>query len=274
MIQDENGRDLTYGEVIQELKDDAKSIGVRLDFGFNYVTLYHGTSKKSSAQILKTGYFKDGFFFSNTGKSQYGDSVYWYAKNRGEQDGSGPDVLKMNVDPRCFHINTGTSEIESDGDLWLWSDGVWRNKKEEKSENYDFKSSLNVMKLLDIKSQSFVQNFAMSMLRYKYYNLKIRNKDKLLSEFKQELKNYLEKGEESPRWMSNQAKLWKCDNKQQFIDYINKFLNINSLDILIEDIPIRENRLMKFHEFIIESNTKFMYHTTKKKMWRKYYQRD
>lgn len=215
-------RELTYGEVIQDLKDDAKSIGIRLDFGYNYVTLYHGTSKKSATEIRNSGFFKDGFFFSNTGRSQYGDSIHWYAKNRGNKDGSGSEIMKMNVDPRSFHINTGTSEIESDGDLWLWGDGVWRNKKEEKSEDYDFKSSLDIMKIFDFKSQSFVQNFAMSMLRYKYYNLKIRNKDKLLSEFKQELKNYLEKGQESPRWMSNQSKLWKCDNKQQFIEYINE----------------------------------------------------
>jgi hypothetical protein len=246
---DDNGRELTYGEVVKDLKDDAKSIGIRLDFGFNYVTLYHGTSKKSAAEIRKSGFFRDGFFFSNTGKSQYGDSVHWYAKNRGQKDGSGPDVLTMKVDPRSFHINTGTSEIESDGDLWLWSDGIWRNTKEEKTEKYDFKSSSEIMKLFDIKSQWVIQDFFMSMLRYKYYNLKIRNKDKLLSEFKQELKNYLEKGEESPRWMSNQAKLWKCENKKQFIEYINKFLNINSLDVLIEN-SVKENKILKFQEFI------------------------
>jgi hypothetical protein len=242
-------REPTYGEVIQDLKDDAKSIGVRLDFSFNYVTLYHGTSKKGASEIRNSGLFRDGFFFSNTSKSQYGDSVYWYAKNRGEKDGSGPDVMKMNVDPRSFHINVGTSEIESDGDLWLWSDGVWRNRKEEKSENYESKSSKIIMEMFDIKSSSFVQNFAMSMLRYKYYNLKIRDKEKLLSEFKQELRNYLETGEERPRWMTTQAKLWKCENKQEFIENINKFLDIKSLDVLIEDKPIRESRLLKFDQY-------------------------
>ena len=238
---DDNGRESTYGEVVQDLKDDAKSIGIRLDFGFNYVTLYHGTSKKGSSEIRNSGFFKDGFFFSNIGKNEYGDSVQWYAKSRGEKDGSGPDIMKMNVDPRCFHINRG--------DLWLWSDNIWRNKKEEKSENYEFKSSKIIMELFDIKSPWFVQNFIMSMLRYKYYNLKIRNKDELLSEFKQELRNYLEKGEERPRWMSTQAKLWKCENKKEFIDDINKFLNIKSFDILIEN-PIRESRLLKFEQFI------------------------
>ena len=152
------------GDKIQELRDDAKSIGIRLDFGFNnsYVTLYHGTSKKSAEEIKKSGFFRDGFFFSRKGKQQYGDSVESYSKMRGERDGSGGEVIKMDIDVNSFHINVGTSEIESDGDLWIWNDNIWRNKEEKNEEKFEIKSSKKIAEELSISSIEFLMNFAIS----------------------------------------------------------------------------------------------------------------
>lgn len=226
---------MTNGEYLQELRDDAKSVNIRLDISIDgtYVTLYHGTSKKIADEIRRTKIFKDGFFFSKKSKSMYGDSVNWYARNRGEKDGSGPEVLTMKVDPRSFFVNIGTAELESRGDLYLWSDNIWRNRKQKTDSVFDFKPSKEIAELMNIESLQFVQNFAMSMLRHKYWNLKIRNKTELLSEFKNELKNFLEKGEDRPRWLSVQAKTWNC-NKEEFVENINKFLKLKSLDILIK----------------------------------------
>lgn len=240
---------MTNGEYLQELRDDAKSVNIRLDISIDgsYVTLYHGTSKKMADTIRKTKIFKDGFFFSKISKSMYGDSVGWYARNRGERDGSGPEILTMNVDPRSFFVNTGTAEIESRGDLYLWSDNVWRNKKQKTDTYFDFKLSKDVAELMNIKSFNFVANFAMSMLRHKYWTLKIRNKSELLSEFKNEFRNFLEEGEGRPRWLTTQAKMWGCKNKEELIENINKFLKLKSLDILIKDV--KESRIVDFRGF-------------------------
>jgi hypothetical protein len=196
------------------------------------VNLYHGTSKKSANEILKTGFFRDGFFFSKIAKGEWGDSVSSYANIRGKQDGSGGEVLKMKVDPKSFHINTSTSEIESDGDLWLHSDNIWRNVKEEKND-FEFKNSAEISSLLNIKSLNFVMHFAMSMLWHKYYNLKIKNKKDLFSDFKSDLQYFLDYGKEHPRWLLNSAKKLKC-TKIEFVENINKFLNLENINILLK----------------------------------------
>lgn len=224
----------THSDAIQDLKDDAKSINIKLDFSINdiYVNLYHGTSKKSAAEILKSGFFRDGFFFSKNSKGEWGDSVHSYANIRGKQDGSGGKVLKMKVDPKSFHINTSTSELESDGDLWLHSDGIWRNKKEENNV-LEFKTSSEISVLLDIKSIYFIMNFVMSMLWHKYYTLKIRNKNELFSDFKSDLQYFLDYSEERPRWLANKSKTFKC-TKNEFVENIKKFINLENIDILLK----------------------------------------
>jgi hypothetical protein len=237
---------------IQELKDDAKSIGIKLKFSINYtyVTLYHGTSKKSANEIRKSGFFRDGFFFSKLGEGEYGDSVSQYANIRGKADGSGSEILEMKVDTDSFHINVGTSELESDGDLWLWNDRIWRNTNPQEKEIINFKSSKEICKLLNIDSLNFVAGFAMSILRHKYFNLKITNKEKLFIDFKEDLEVEIERCKERPRMASNRAKLWRC-TKQEFIDNLNKFYNLTNLDPLIEkEESIKENRLLNFDKFI------------------------
>lgn len=242
---------MTTTEIVRELMNDAKSIGIRLDFGpyDTYVTLYHGTSKKCAGEIRRSGHFQDGYFFSNPTKGGiYSDaSAKWYAKSRGEKDGSGPEILKMKVDPNSFFISTSSSELESRGDLWLWKDGIWRNKK-EKMNYFDFKSSKEIAEMLNIQSLRFVMDFAMSMLRHKYFNLGIKDKKQLLSELKEEMRNYLEQFNDRPKALSFQAKKWKC-TREEFVENINKFLDMKSLEPLIKYPEIKENRLLKFIDY-------------------------
>lgn len=231
---------------INELIDDAKSVGIRLNFSTNkdYVILYHGTSEKCGNEIIKNGFFKDGFFFSNTSKSMYGDSVYWYAKNRAKQnneDGHGV-VLTMKVAVGSFHINSGTAEIESDGDLYLWNDGIWRNKKEELI-SIDFKDSLELSK--DLKINNKFANLLVNTIRNWYFNLK-KDRHELFDDLKELLENIKEKYN-TKRKLYNFAKNYIGISGEELENNLNILANLENINVFIK--PITEKFITKFSLF-------------------------
>ena len=63
------------------------------------------------------------------------------------------------------------------------------------------------------------------------------------------MRNYLEQFNDRPKALSFQAKKWKC-TREEFVEYINKFLDMKSLEPLIKYPEIKENRLLKFDQFI------------------------
>jgi hypothetical protein len=236
--------------VVRELMDDAKSIGKRLDFSINkdYVTLYHGTSKKAGDEIKKSGFFQDGFFFSSVGKSEYGDTVYWYAKNRAKQKnetGNGM-VLTMKVDVNSFHINTGTAEIESDGDLYLWQDGIWRNRKEKSRTELqlEFKNGLEISEDLQINKK-----FAwllINTIHNWYFNIKI-DESELLNKIK-ELVNDIKEKYDTKRKLYNFAKNYVGMPGEEIEKNLDILSNLDNIDVFIKQ-PISEKFITKFSIF-------------------------
>lgn len=217
----------SFVDHVRMLNEDAKDINIRLDWGFNnkYVTLYHGTSKTAAEQIKKTGFFKDGFFFSKKSNSEHGDNVYVYADIRAHQAGEKGkgEVITMMVSPDSFHINRGTAEFESDGDLYLWEDGVWRNRKEEDQEQIELKSAkqLNAEYGMPLSLSIGYCN----LLRTELYERNLRSKKDLQAALDSDIERFDEELKESPRKISNREKnifrLQKGDMKK-WIDFIRE----------------------------------------------------
>jgi tRNA nucleotidyltransferase (CCA-adding enzyme) len=229
----EDGGRIPMQTHIEWLKDDARSINKRLDFGFNYVTLYHGTTQKAAKLINDTGFFKDGFFFSSTGKNQYGDDVYSYAKIRAQQvgeSGSGA-VLTMRVSPDSFHVNTGTSELESDGDLYKWSDGVWRNRQEVKKE-LELYSSKELAEKYDL--DRFTMNLMINRIHYIINIDKITDIADIESEFMNDIDYHLEMYDNQPRKFTNYAKNVLRIDKQTFKKTLDT-IKSNGIKMFIKD---------------------------------------
>lgn len=229
---------------VRDLMDDAKSIGKRLDFSYNkdYVTLYHGTSEKAGNEINRTGFFQDGFFFSSVGKSEYGDTVYWYAKNRAKQKnetGNGM-VLTMKVDVDSFHINRGTAEIESDGDLYLWQDGIWRNRK-EKSRTLEFKNSLELSEDLQIHKK-FAWLLINTISNW-YFTFKI-DESELLNKIK-ELVDDIKEKYDTKRKLYNFAKNYIGMPGEEIEKNLDILSNLKNIDVFIEQ-KMSEKLITKF----------------------------
>ncbi len=220
-----DGGNIPIAQAIQEIKEDAKSIGKRIDFGHNYATLYHGTSEKSAKEIKEKGFFRDGFFFPNKGKQQYGDSVASYAHMRAERAGEKGkgEVIEMRVSPDSFHVNTSTSEIESDGDLYLWHDNVWRNRVEE-NKRIETISAEEVNVKLNIPAGSGFAWMLLSRLKQLFYTDGITDYDSLQDNFMHDIDFYLDMYEESPRKFANRAKMFKMDKAtfKRIMDEIKK----------------------------------------------------
>ena len=232
---------------VRDLMDDAKSIGKRLDFSYNkdYVTLYHGTSEKAGDEIKRTGFFQDGFFFSSVGKSEYGYTVYWYAKNRAKQKnetGNGM-VLTMKVDVDSFHINRGTAEIESDGDLYLWQDGIWRNRK-EKSRTLEFKNSLELSEDLQIHKK-FAWLLINTISNW-YFTFKI-DESELLNKIKELIYDIKEKYD-TKRKLYNFAKNYIGMPGEEIEKNLDILSNLKNIDVFIEQ-KISEKLITKFSIF-------------------------
>lgn len=232
---------------VRDLIDDAKSIGKRLDFSYNkdYVILYHGTSEKAGNEIKRTGFFQDGFFFSSVGKSEYGDTVYWYAKNRAKQQnekGNGM-VLTMKVDVDSFHINRGTAEIESDGDLYLWEDGIWRNRK-EKSRTLKFKNSLELSEDLQIHKK--FARLLINTISNWYFTFKI-DESELLNKIKELIDDIKEKYD-TKRKLYNFAKNYIGMPGEEIEKNLDILSNLKNIDVFIEQ-PISEKLITKFSIF-------------------------
>lgn len=93
----------------QDLKDECKKYGIRLNInGDGTITLYHGTSKAASDEIMKNG-FHAGTYFSHaktkTGYADVGPSWYANVKNK---DGC---LLEVNIDARCIEFASGSGEF-------------------------------------------------------------------------------------------------------------------------------------------------------------------
>jgi hypothetical protein len=150
---------ITKQEGLESLMDSAKRHGFTFEKDSkNNIIVYHGTSEFAAKQIEATKYFKDGFFFhSDEGSFESDfDNVWNYATIRAGQKGEkgNGEVLTMVVDPRCLLIN-GAGETESDGDLYLDTDDVWKTKEylnkniKEVSKNPELRTKEEIKKVID-----------------------------------------------------------------------------------------------------------------------------
>jgi hypothetical protein len=174
-------------EGIESLMDSAKRHGFTFQKDTkNNIIVYHGTSNFAAKQIESTKHFKDGFFF-HTDDGEYGDefdNVWNYATIRAEQKGEkgNGEVLTMIVDPRCLLVN-GAGETESDGDLYLDTDEVWKTKEylnkniKEVSKNPELKTKEEIQKVIDddlnITVTDKFAEWLLQTVRHYIYNKKI-----------------------------------------------------------------------------------------------------
>jgi len=174
-------------EGLESLMDNARRHGFTFEKdNKNNIIVYHGTSKFAAKQIESTKHFKDGFFFhtdEGSFDSEY-DNVWNYATIRAGQKGEkgNGEVLTMVVDPRCLLVN-GAGETESDGDLYLDTDEVWKTKEylnkniKEVSKNPELKSKDEIKKSIDddlniVITDKFAEWLSQTV-KYYLYNKKI-----------------------------------------------------------------------------------------------------
>lgn len=87
------------------------------------ITLYHGTSKQNAENILKSGEFKDGAYFSvRKAGTEYGDSPIDVAKRKFGKDAT---VIEVKVDARDLESAAAGSEVFSPKKLVKQEDGSW-----------------------------------------------------------------------------------------------------------------------------------------------------
>lgn len=229
-------RSLSFSEQVEALKEDAKAINVRLDWAVNdkYVTLYHGTSQKAAQAIKETGFFKDGFFFSKKGQSEYGDSVQQYARNRAKQAGENDsgEIVAMKVSPDSFHINTGTSELESDGDLYRWADGIWRNRKETAATAIEFKSAQQLNEEYGLPIS--VAMAYLNLLRREYYSRGLTSKQALQAALSADLDKFDEQLTETPKKVAHLAKSIFRISKEELVKWLG-LIRDGGVEMFIQD---------------------------------------
>lgn len=174
-------------EGLESLMDSARRHGFTFQKDSkNNIIVYHGTSKFAAKQIEATKYFKDGFFF-HTDEGDFEsdfDNVWNYATIRAGQKGEkgNGEVLTMVVDPRCLLIN-GAGETESDGDLYLDTDEVWKTKEylnkniKEVSKNPELKTKEEIQKTIDndlnITITDKFAEWLLQTVRHYLYNKKV-----------------------------------------------------------------------------------------------------
>jgi hypothetical protein len=174
-------------EGLESLTDRARGHGFTFQKDSkNNIIVYHGTSKFAAKQIESTKHFKDGFFF-HTDEGDFNskfDNVWNYAAIRAGQrdEQENGEVLTMVVDPRCLLIN-GAGETESDGDLYLDTDEVWKTKEylnkniKEISKNPELKTIEDIQKTIDDDLNiTITDNFAewlLQTVRHYLFNKKI-----------------------------------------------------------------------------------------------------
>lgn len=232
---------------ITDIKNDLKAIRKKAEISEigNYAILYHGTSKKSANQIKETGFFRDGFFFPNKNRNN-DDNVFSYAKIRAKQNnesGTG-EILKMQVDLNSFHVNIGTGEIESDGDLFLHSNNIWYNKKEE-FNNINFKTSEEISKDLNLNLN--FSRLLINSLRDLYYNKHITDKKDLYDNIINLMYEFKDKSDRSLKYLVKTNFNMSVDEFNKNIDIILKLKNIN---VFLD--TKNEQKILKFNEYLLE----------------------
>jgi hypothetical protein len=203
-------------EGLESLMDSARRHGFTFQKDSkNNIIVYHGTSEFSAKQIESTKYFKDGFFF-HTDEGNFDsdfDNVWNYATIRAGQKGEkgNGEVLTMVVDPRCLLIN-GAGETESDGDLYLDTDEVWKTKEylnkniKEVSKNPELKSKEEIKKTIeDDLNVTITYKFAewlLQTVRHYIYNKKI-NLDGVITAINGDLKYFYDISYEYKDFLDN-----------------------------------------------------------------------
>jgi hypothetical protein len=147
----------------------------------------------------------------------------------------------MKVAVGSFHINSGTAEIESDGDLYLWDDGIWRNKKKT-ATNLEFKDSLTISQELQINKK--FANLLSNTIHNWYFNLK-KDRYELFDNLKELIENIKEKYN-TKRKLYNYAK--NCGiSGEELENNLNILANLKNIDVFIK--PITEKFITKFSLF-------------------------
>jgi len=90
------------------------------------ITLYHGTSKQNANNILKSGQFNEGTYFSvKKGGTEYGDSPLDVAKRKFGKDA---EVIEVKVDARDLESAAAGSEVFTPKKLIKQADGSWASE--------------------------------------------------------------------------------------------------------------------------------------------------